>query len=210
MARGADRMRGRIGIAMLAALAAGMGAGMAAPAGAQFSDSYSFIKAVRDADGAKAKTMIDAPGSTVVNTRDPATGEAGLHIAIKRRDIAWTGFLLANHANPDVRDRDGGTALLAAARIGYAEGAQLLLEVGAQPNLANNSGETPLIVAVQLRNLQMVRLLVSAGADPRIADHVAGQSAYDYARGDPRAAAIVRLLDAAQPKPAAKSIGPSR
>lgn len=206
MAGAGDRMRRRICAVMLTALAAGV----TAPAGAQFSDSYNFIKAVRDADGAKAKTMIDAPGSTVVNTRDPTTGEGGLHIAIKRRDIAWAGFLLANRANPDLRDRDGGTALLAAARIGYAEGAQLLLQVGAQPNLANNSGETPLIIAVQQRDLQMVRLLVSGGGDPRIADHVAGQSAYDYARNDPRAGAIIRLLDEAKPRAAARSIGPTQ
>lgn len=207
--RRANGWRGWVAAALLA-FALALAAAVAAPARAEFSANYDFLKAVRDADGAKAKTLIDAPGSSVVNGRDPSTGEGALHIVVKRRDIAWTGFLLANHANPDLRDRDGGTPLLAAARIGYIEGAQLLLQVGAQANLANNSGETPLIIAVQQRNAAMVRLLVSGGADPRVADHVAGQSAYDYAKSDPRAAAIVRMLDEARPRSPARSIGPSQ
>lgn len=47
----------------------------ATPAAAQFSDSYNFIKAVKDRDVNKAIELADQPGTTVVNTRDADTGK---------------------------------------------------------------------------------------------------------------------------------------
>src|SRR3546814_7667858 len=51
-----------------------------APAGAQMqSDSYKFLKAVRDQDALKAKELFDRPGSTIVNSRDYSTGRSEEH-----------------------------------------------------------------------------------------------------------------------------------
>ena len=192
------------------ALTAGVMLAQAPAAHAQaFSDSYNFLKAVRERDGAKAKQLIDRPGSISVNSRDPATGESGLHVVVKGRDQPWLGFLLVNGANMNLRDNQGNTPLMAAASIGNDEAADLLLRVGAAPNLANSRGETPLITAVQTRNVNLVRLLLAAGADPRQTDNVAGYSAHDYAARDPRAAAILKLLDAAPVAKPRKAIGPS-
>ena len=70
-------------------IAAAMLAGAAAPANTQqMPDSYTFLKAVREADGAKAADLLSQPGSTVSSARDPGTGENGLHIAVRRRDAA--------------------------------------------------------------------------------------------------------------------------
>jgi len=41
----------------------------------------------------------------------------------------------------------------------------------------------------------MVRLLLGGGANSRRTDSVAGYSAIDYARQDPRAAQILRMLE---------------
>ncbi|MGI4881542.1 MAG: hypothetical protein ACRYG4_29110, partial [Janthinobacterium lividum] len=71
----------------------------AVPASAQFSDSYNFIKAVRDKDADKARKLLDAPGTTVVNVREPATGDAGIHIVVRSRDLPWLGFLIQANAD---------------------------------------------------------------------------------------------------------------
>ncbi len=179
------------------------------PARAQFSDSFNFLKAVKDRDGSKVMPLLDKPGTTIVNARDGAGGETALHIVVRGRDQTWTGFLIGKGANVDARDAGGETPLLAATRIGWVEGAETLLRGRARINLANTRGETPLIVAVQTRNPAMVRLLLGYGADPQQTDNAAGMSARDYARRDARAAAILKMLD--ETKPAAKAtMGPTR
>jgi uncharacterized protein len=179
---------------------------IAMPAAAQFSDSYNFLKAVRDRDGAKVTEFLSGQSSTLVNTRDYTSGEGALHIIVKRRDDLWLRFLLAKGANPDLRDKDGNTPLILCAQLGFPEGASALISGGANVNLVNSSGETPLIVAVQRRDLVNVRLLLGAGANPKIADHIAGMTARDYAERDARAAAILKMIDdAAKVKTAPKA-----
>ena len=94
---------------------------------AQFSDSYTFLKAVRDRDGAKVTELIDKPGSTIVNTRDISTGETALMIATRARDLTWMNFLLGKGANPNLADRQGITPLMTATQLRFPEGAQLFL-----------------------------------------------------------------------------------
>jgi ankyrin repeat protein len=190
-----------------AAIALALGA---APAAAQFSDSYNFLQAVRQSDGEKTTKALQGAGQTIVNTRDYSTGETGLMITVKRRDMTWTSFLLGRGANPNVKDQQGNTALHFAAQLGFQEGAELLLAQKAQVNATNGSGETPLTLAVQARNIPMVRLLLTNGADPKIADRITGKSARDYAAEDPRGAAVLKVIEenktTAAPKP--KMSGP--
>lgn len=169
----------------------------AAPAGAQdFSNSYTFIKAVKERDGNKVETLLDAPGSTVSSAREAGSGNGALHLVTLDRDSNWLGFLVAKGVRVDAKNMQGNSPLALAAQLGWVEGAQLLLRSSATVDLANNRGETPLILAVQKRDLAMVRLLLARGANPQRTDSVAGYSALDYARQDGRAAAIVKLLEA--------------
>lgn len=197
-------------IRLIAPVALALSAMTATPARAQFSDSYNFLKAVRDADGDKVTKALQGSASTLINTRDFSTGEAGLHIVVKRRDMTWLNFLLSRGANPNIKDSAGDTPLTEAAQIGYAEGVTALLRYGAQVNLGNNRGETALIIATQQRNIPLVRLLITNGADPRQADRIAGKSAHDYAAEDSRSAAVLKILDEAPttPKPKPKMSGP--
>jgi ankyrin repeat protein len=182
----------------------------AAPAPAQFTESYKFLKAVRDGDGAKVQEALDAPGTTIVNTKDYTSGEAALHIVVKRRDSTWLGFLLGKGAQPDVRDGQGNTPLALAAQLGWAEGVQQLITRRAKVDIENAQGETPLILAVHNRDLVTARLLLAAGANPNKADRIAGKSARDYATEDRRSAALLKIIDEAKPaKPAAKMSGPT-
>lgn len=193
--------RGRLLLAFAATL-------IAVPAVAQFSDSYTFLKAVRDRDAAKVEGLTNAPGDLIVNTRDQASGDGALHILARGRDLSWLNFLLSRGARPDVQNRAGETPLGIAAQIGWVEGAQVLLRRGANVNFQNSRGETALILAVQRRDSAMVRFLMNNGANPDIADSVAGYSARDYASQDARGQALLRLLDAAPAAPARGAQGP--
>ena len=143
------------------------------------------------------------------SARDSGTGENGLHIAVRRRDAAWTGFMVGRGVDPNVPDKSGDTPLGLAARLGFTEGARTLIAGGARVDGANPRGETPLILAVQNGKLDMVQLLVRQGANPDKADGAAGYSARDYARQDRRRAAILRALDERRAPPA-KTLGSSQ
>lgn len=174
-----------------------------AAATAQFSDSYNFLKAVRDKDGAKVMDVLGKPGSTIVNTRDISTGETALHIVTAQRDLSWMSFLIAKGANTNATDDSGKTPLMLATELRFLEGADLLLSHGAQVDKTNNSGETALIRAVHIRDVPLIRLLVNNGANPDKRDTLAGMSARDYADRDARNPAITDILNnAKKAKPA--------
>ena len=189
-----------IGAARAAALALTLLSPVAAQA--QFSDSYNFLKAVKDADGQKVTDLIQKPGSTVINSRDVTSGETALHLVIARRDNTWLSFLLAKGANPNLADNRGNTPLMNAVQARFEDGVRTLLAGGAQIDKTNGSGETPLIRAVQLRDIGLVRLLVAQGANADKRDTIAGMSARDYAERDARTSGIVEVLAASKPKAA--------
>jgi ankyrin repeat protein len=180
----------------------------AAPAMAQFSDSYNFLKAVKDADGDEAMKYLAKPGAPVLNTRDPSTGETALHISVKAHNDNWVGFLLNKGANTEIKDRDGNTALHDAALVGDPTALSYLISMKARVNATNNNGETPLILAVHRRDIDAVQALIDAGADPKIQDTIAGKSALDYAKQDPRLAPIQKVLEEAKAPPKKPVSGP--
>lgn len=184
---------------------------LAAPASGQqgFSDSFNFLKAVRERDGDKVTDLVAEPGSVVINTRDRGSGEAALHIIVRGRDLNWLVFLLGKGAKPDIQSGRGETPLTLAAQIGWVEGAEQLLARRAGVDVANSRGETPLILATQRRDIAMVRLLLNRRADPKRTDNVAGMSALDYAQQDPRAGAVLKLLEA-RVAPAKPVAGPTK
>ena len=177
-------------------LLAALAVSIAVPVAAQsFSEGYTFLKAVRERDGNTAERILSNPSTTAINVRDQDSGETALHILVRGRDINWLTYMLGRGARPDTGDRGGNTPLILAAQLGWIDGAETLLRRGASANLANMRGETPLIFAVQRRDMPMVRLLMQNRANPNLTDHVAGNSAIDYARQDNRATAILRVLE---------------
>jgi ankyrin repeat protein len=175
--------------------------GLVSPAvQAQFSDSYNFLKAVKDRKGEEVEKFLGEPGSVIINTRDSGTGGTALHIVVERRDAAWLGFLLQKGANPNLADKKGTTPLMLATQIGFVDGIDWLVKKNAQVDQTNRAGETALILAVQLRNAEAVRALLKAGASPDKKDSRAGYSARDYAKQDGRASAILSIIEAADTK----------
>lgn len=168
-----------------------------APAAAQFSDSYNFLKAVKDRDGEEATKFLSQPGTVIVNTRDHSSGQTALHIVVERRDNTWLGFLLQKGANPNLSDKEGTTPLILATQLRFVDGVRTLLAKNAKVNDTNRQGETALILAVHIRDTELVRLLLANGADPDRADTLAGKSARDYAKEDRRSAAILAEIEKA-------------
>jgi len=160
-----------------------------------------FVRAVRERNGTKVEEMLADSGLTLINAKD-VNGDTALMVAVARRDDTWTAFLLSNGADPNLANRKGDTPLIAAARIGYLQGAEWLITKKARVDEANRMGETPLIAAVQARQAPLVRFLLSNGANADKTDNAAGYSARDYAKRDSRNPELLRLIEAAK-KPAA-------
>jgi uncharacterized protein len=167
---------GRMAAAGLMALA------LAAPGAAQLhSDGFEFLKAVEKRNIEEVRKFLDAPGSTLINSRDLASNRTALHIVVEQRNTSWLNFLLARGADPNLADNRGVTPLLIACRSGYIAGVESLVKAGARVDEANRAGETPLISAVHARNIELMRVLLTAGANPDRPD-ASGRSARDYAR----------------------------
>ncbi|MCE7795059.1 ankyrin repeat domain-containing protein [Sphingobium sufflavum] len=196
-----------VAIALACALALGLpGAGSAQ----MMSDSYKFLEAIRKSDGDKVTSFVEAPGTTLVNTRDRTTGETALLITVARRDLTYMRYLLGHGARPDLAANDGRTPLMLAVEKRFPEGVEVLLANAANVNQANSRGETAVIRAVQMQDVSMVRLLVANGADPKKRDSMTGMSARDYAERDARIPGMIEALDAAKPVVPAKAVqGPS-
>ena len=161
---------------------AGIAIAGATPAAAQlYSDGYKFLEAVEKKDGEEVLSLLNQPGSTLINSRDLTSGETALHIVTKRRDLTWLQFLIGKGANPNVRDRQGVAPVVLATQLGFNEGVQALVDAGARVDEANDAGETPLMYAVHRRDISLMRILLKAGADPDRADN-SGRSAREYAR----------------------------
>ena len=186
----------KIILAVVAVAMLPVAGGVVAPAAqAQFSDSYNFLKAVRERKGEDAEKFLAEPGTVIVNTRDSTTGETALHIVVQRRDTTWLNYLLQKGGNPNLADKKGTTPLMLATQINFVEGIDSLVKRKAVVDQTNRSGETALILAVQLRNSEAVRVLLKAGANPDKKDSRAGSSARDYAKQDGRASAIVSIIE---------------
>jgi ankyrin repeat protein len=157
-------------------------------------DGEVFLKALEDGDNAKALPLIDQAGSRVATYRG-YRGDTGLHIATRKRDFEWVGYLLRKGADPNVGDAHGDTPLVIASRIGFEEAATWLLKLGARVDAPNKRGETALIIAVQQRQARIVEMLLKSGANPDKADFGAGYTARDYAKRDSRNPQLLKLIE---------------
>ena len=185
------KVRSSIGLLLSVMLAT---LGLADTAQAQFSKGYKFLEAVRKREANQVNDALNEPGSQIVNTRDSTSGETALHIVTARRDLTYMGVLIGKGANVNARDVRGVTPLELASRLGFQEGAQLLVEQHARVDEANSAGETPLITAVHRKDIAMMRLLLKAGANPDRADN-SGRSARDYAQLEGRGSPLIAEIE---------------
>lgn len=173
--------------------------GIASPAVAQMTNAgRDFVEAVRTGDGGKMVKLITENPKGIVDSR-AWDGQTPLVLAIAKRDSEFTAYLLNNRANPNLAGAKGEYPIIAAGRVGFDEAIQWLVGLGAKVDAVNRAGETALITAVQGHHLDAVAALLKAGADPDKADAVAGFSARDYAKRDPRARDVLKMIEAKKP-----------
>jgi ankyrin repeat protein len=116
--------------------------GTAAPAPAAPAAAAPGAEVATAAAGAPAAAV---PAQSAVNPRDP------------------------EEINPTVASKGGLTALLHAARQGYIEAAQALIDGGAKVNeVSAGDGTSPLLMAVVNGQFDMAMFLISRGADPDV------------------------------------------
>ncbi len=166
----------------------------ASAADAQYSTPYELIKAVKEGDYTKIRTLM-------MKCRCPNARTAEnvplLVIAARNGDVRAARFLLESGANAKAVARDtGSTALMEFAKRGDLDGVRLLIESGADLDAGDATGETALIHAVRSRRVRVIRALLDAGADADMADYQ-GRTALDVAR-DMRYRDLEKLLSKAR------------
>lgn len=188
-------MRGwlKAGLAMTLAMGAVPAVGQTALS-VNGSEGEAFLEAIEKGDNSKAIPLMEEPGSRVVNYKG-YKGDTALHIATRKRELDWVGYLLKKGADPNVGDANGDTALIIASRIGFEEAVDWMMRLGAKVDATNRRGETALIIAVQQRQPRVVERLLLAGANPDKGDHAAGLSARDYAKRDTRNPGLLKLIE---------------
>lgn len=93
-----------------------------------------------------------------------------LHNAAGRGDIPRLRLLLAFGADPNLPDKDGRTALMAAAENGFVGATLALLAAGADPSRSDPTGRTAWHCAAVGDFVAVIRELAAAGARPPKAD----------------------------------------
>jgi uncharacterized protein len=96
----------------------------------------------------------------------PAVRGADLIDAIRKGDDAVVRELVRNHADVNIAQPDGSTALMLASERNQTELVELLIKAGANVNAANEYGATPLSVACTNGNIAIVTALLAAKANP--------------------------------------------
>ena len=157
---------------------------------AQFSDSWDFMKAVKEQDYVKMLDKLNKGAN--INFRDN-DGFPAIIIATDMQSQRLTKFLLENGANPDagILGTDE-TALMRRADVGDLEAIRLLVEFGADVNNVNNTGETALMRAIRSRKVRVIRGLIELGADIEKTDYT-GRSSLDYAE-ETRSSRIIKIV----------------
>ena len=95
-----------------------------------------------------------------------SAGPPAVADAVMRGDTASVRQLVEQHADVNVPQADGATALHWAVFHSDKEMLELLLRAGANPKAANREGSTPLWLASINGNAAIIAALVNAGADP--------------------------------------------
>ena len=128
---------------------------------------------------AKIREMLSADakfGTEILrNSQNHPNSAQSLSGAAFTGDVAAMKQALASGADPNTKDPQSGSTLLAtAALMGHTELVALLLEHGADINARSQDGGTPLHAAAFLGRAETVKLLLEKGADTTLRSNMGG------------------------------------
>jgi hypothetical protein len=121
-----------------------------------------FLQALWQEDLTRMENMLKAGINPNGQT---STGNRPLLIAAKKRNPRPLEILIAHGAQVDAPDRNGFTALMAAASMGLVSNVRVLISAGAKVNIRDEKGSTALIWAAISGYPQVVEILLAHGAD---------------------------------------------
>ncbi|XP_072541557.1 BRCA1-associated RING domain protein 1 isoform X2 [Salminus brasiliensis] len=107
-------------------------------------------------------------------------GETPLHLAAIKGDVEATKELLAQGADPNLKDHAGWTPLHEACNLGHLGVVEVLLLQGALLNTPGYENDSPLHDAVRNGHVAVARVLLEHGASPNVLNKV-GLRPVDYA-----------------------------
>ena len=133
--------------------------------------------------GAEILTNAESPSKDLW-AASRASSPQSLSAAAFIGDVAAMKQALAGGADPNTKDPQSGSTLLAiAALMGHTEVVDLLLEHGADVNAKSRDGGTALHAAAFLGRAEIVKLLLDKGADTTLRNNI-GSIAIDGAKLD--------------------------
>lgn len=135
--------------------------------------------------------LLTGPGK--IAAAPPALPEAAN--AAEHRDWTAVRSLASKHADLNLTQPDGTTALQWAAHWNDLDAVKLLLASGADPGIANRYGVTPLSEAANAGNAAMIEALLNAGADARTLTTADGETVLMTAARTGNVDAVRVLLD---------------
>jgi ankyrin repeat protein len=119
--------------------------------------------------------------------------------AVQRGDMAAVQRLIQAHADVNIPEADGTTALHWAVRSGDLATVRLLLDAHANPMAANRYGVKPLSLAALSGNAAMIEALLKAGAEANTANADGETALMAASRSGSLAAVKMLLLHGADP-----------
>lgn len=107
-------------------------------------------------------------------------GETALHLAASKGDVEGVRKLLAQGADPNLKDNAGWTPLHEACNVGHLGVVEELLQQGALLNTPGYQNDSPLHDAIRSGHIAVVRLLLERGASRSVLN-IFGLRPVDYA-----------------------------
>ena len=115
-------------------------------------------------------------------------------LAVSNRHGDIVEYLHQAGADVNIKDSDGNTPLMVAARQGCGDEVKYLHEAGADINIRNIYGNTAVMYAAQYRHGDIVRYLHQAGADINIGNKWSEDTPFSDGGTYLRHVAIVQYL----------------
>jgi ankyrin repeat protein len=175
-------------------LFAWVSAALFAAATVEAADSSALVDAVKRADRAAVRTLVQQ--KVDVNLAEP-DGMTALHWAAQRGDAETASLLLGAGASAKAKTRYGVTPLELAVTTGSVSLVEALLKAGADVNATSPEGATPLMTAARVGQPEVLRMLLSHGARESVdaQESWKGQSALMWAAGEGHIPAIKLLVE---------------
>ncbi|KAL4630434.1 ankyrin repeat and EF-hand domain-containing protein 1 [Arapaima gigas] len=128
---------------------------------------YKLLQCVLKGDAPHIKKMVQLGVSGLIDLTEPQEGNSALHVASEANDIDMVGFLLAQGASPDVRDRKGRTPVMRAAELGQDDVVALLVESRADMKAVDAEGKGVLFYCLSptKRHQRCLQLALNGMAD---------------------------------------------